>query len=299
MLLYRLVSPSNTAQHPLKHTIVGVVPRRAIYSKLNSFKERAIFLDNRSHGLRKPVVDYWSDQPADIRAITDKDAFNAACSTIANAETIITQGEIKNAFNKYYNYAVYAYDTSDDNIMNTRKAMSLLRAYNAKYNGLSKSDNGSRIGYFTAAPTNDELQVIFNPILAEFTPGMSDREKAEICVQEIVDRFDYEVGGGFSWENGKTTGDCNDYANATMEVLQAAGIPNIGIITADTANGAHGWVQALIDGEWVVIDASAVENGYPVIMSFAEHARACGYDVSLNDTGSANIARALIEAAGK
>lgn len=148
-------------------------------------------------------------------------------------------------------------------------------------------------------PTRDELQTIFEPIFSSFTSTMSDREKAEICVQEIVDRFDYEVGGGFTWTNGKTTGDCNNYANATMQILQAAGIPNIGIISANTANGTNGWVQALIDGEWVIIDASAVENGYPIIMSFSEHAQACWYDDSVNDVDNIKIARALIEVAGK
>lgn len=242
----------------------------------------------------KPVVDYWSSQSADIKALTDKDAFNAACSTIANTETIITQGEIKSGVNKYFNYAVYESDTSDSAKMNVNKAMVGLYGNGVSYAPKTVSKSG--ISYYIANPTSDALMEIFEPIFAKFTPGMSDRQKATICVQEIVDRFDYEVGGGFTWENGKLTGDCADYANATKNIFQAAGIPTIGTVAADTANGAHGWVQAYIDGEWVIVDASAVENGHPMFMSFSQHANLCGYDSSKNDAPSIKIARALIAA---
>lgn len=242
----------------------------------------------------KPVVDYWSSQSADIKALTDKDAFNAACSTIANTETIITQGEIKSGVNKYFNYAVCEYDTSDPAKMNVNKAMSLMSGDNVKYGSRGSTKNGFL--YYIANPTSDKLMEIFEPIFAKFTPGMTDREKATICVQAVIDRFDYEVNGDFTWENGKQTGDCNDYANAIRAILQAAGIPSIGNVTSDTSYGGHAWAQALIDGEWVVIDGPAVENGHPMFMSFSQHANLYGYNSSDNNVDSIKIARALLEA---
>lgn len=261
-------------------------------SVVGTISDTPVTLSLETH---KPVVDYWSDQPAEIRAITDKDAFNAACSTIANTETIVTQGEMKNGINRYFNYAVFQPDSKDPLKLSVNKAMNLLRGNEVKYSAAGNKN----VGFYKVAPTRESLQTIFAPIFAKFTPGMSDREKATICVQAVVDRFEYKAGGTFNWENGRTEGDCNDYANVTMDILQAAGIPNIGIIGADTANGAHGWIQALIDGEWVVIDSSAVENGYPIFMSFTEHAGACGYDASINNSDNIKVARALIETAGK
>lgn len=263
-------------------------------SVVGTISDTPVTLSLETH---KPVVDYWSDQPAEIRAITDKDAFNAACSTIANAETIITQGEInKIGVNKYYNYAVFADDASKkDKIDMVWKAISLMHSNKANYGGgVTKG-----IGYFKATPISDSLQEIFAPIFAKFTPGMSDREKATICVQAVVDRFEYKAGGTFNWENGRTEGDCDSYANATLQILQAAGISCTGVIAADTSYGPHGWIQALIDGEWVIIDGPSVENGHPMFRSFADHAAGYGYDASLNNKDVDVIARALIDIADK
>lgn len=265
-------------------------------SVVGTISDTPVTLSLETH---KPVVDYWSDQPAEIRAITDKDAFNAACSTIANTETIVTQGELNNGVNKYFNYAVFAKDYNDAGKTTVNKAMGLLNGNGVSYSSKNVVPAKLGISYFIANPTSDSLQAIFAPIFAKFTPGMSDREKATICVQAVVDRFEYKAGGTFNWENGRTEGDCNDYANVTMSILQAAGIPNIGIITADTSYGAHGWIQALIDGEWVIIDGPSVENGHPMFRSFADHAAGYGYDASINNHDNIKVARALIETAGK
>lgn len=263
-------------------------------SVVGTISDTPVTLSLETH---KPVVDYWSDQPAEIRAITDKDAFNAACSTIANTETIVTQGEMKNGVNKYFNYAVFSRDLNDAKKMIVNKAMGSLRGDSVKYGPAGNSRNG--IGYYTAVPTTDELQEIFAPIFAKFTLGMSDREKATICVQAVVDRFEYKAGGTFNWENGRTEGDCDSYANATLQILQAAGISCTGVIAADTSYGPHGWIQALIDGEWVIIDGPSVENGHPMFRSFVDHASGYGYDASINDHDNIKVARALIEVAGK
>ena len=261
-------------------------------SVVGTISDTPVTLSLETH---KPVVDYWSDQPAEIRAITDKDAFNAACSTIANTETIVTQGEMKNGINKYFNYAVFQPDRKDPLKLSVNKAMNLLRGNEVKYSAAGNKN----VGFYKVAPTRESLQTIFAPIFAKFTPGMSDREKATICVQAVVDRFEYKAGGTFNWENGRTEGDCNDYANVTMDILQAAGIPTVGLITGDTAYGGHAWLQARIDGEWVIIDGPAVEKGHPYFMSFAEHASLYKYDVSTNDAGSADLARVLIDMADK
>ena len=50
----------------------------------------------------------------------------------------------------------------------------------------------------------DELATIFAPIFARFPSNATGKQKVEICVKEIVDRFDYETGTAdaiFSWED--------------------------------------------------------------------------------------------------
>ncbi len=42
----------------------------------------------------KPIVDYWSEQSDEIKALTDKDAFNAAVDTLVHSDIIIHQGEL-------------------------------------------------------------------------------------------------------------------------------------------------------------------------------------------------------------
>ena len=54
-----------------------------------------------------------------------------------------------------------------------------------------------------------QLEEIFSPIFARFPSNATDKQKVEICVKEIVDRFDYETGtagAGFDWINGDTKG---------------------------------------------------------------------------------------------
>ena len=81
------------------------------------------------------------------------------------------------------------------------------------------------------------------------------------------------------------------------QILAAAGLPNINM-AGQTSAGGHAWVQAKLDGQWVVIDGTMAETGFDNggIMSFAEHESIAGYS-GLNDTDGVKVARALIDAA--
>src|SRR5699024_9308915 len=41
-----------------------------------------------SYETHKPVTDYWSDAPSDIRAITDQETYNAAVQTLRDKDII-------------------------------------------------------------------------------------------------------------------------------------------------------------------------------------------------------------------
>ena len=236
----------------------------------------------------KPIVDYWSEQSDEIKALADKDRFNAAVDTLVHRDTIIHQGELVGTVNKYYNYAVFTKDITDGTV-NVTKAMSSLHAYGTqfpdKYTG--------EFGYFSVRPISDELNEIFAPIFAQFTDGISDREKVEICVKAVCDRVSYEVSGGFSWTNGKTTGDCDDYAMAIKQIVGAAGIPAF-IVNSTTKNGAHAWVHAYVDGEWVILDGVATDVGDDAILSMSYHEQDWGYKHEVNVKP---VTHALIETA--
>ena len=240
----------------------------------------------------KPIVDYWSEQSDEIKALADKDRFNAAVDTLVHRDTIIHEGELVGTVNKYYNYAVFTKDITDGTV-NVTKAMSSLHAYGTqfpdKYTG--------EFGYFSVRPISDELNEIFAPIFAQFTDGMSDREKVEICVKAVCDRFDYAMvtGQGFDWTNGLTTGDCDNFSSAINEILGAAGIPCFKL-AGTVRDGEHSWNQAYIDGEWLIIDGGAADVGYGMTMTMPAHEKLYGYAHKLNEKP---VTHALVETAEK
>lgn len=251
-----------------------------------------------------PVVDYWSDLPEDVKELCNQDAYNALCQTIADTE-LITSGELVRGVNKYYNYAVYSRDTSDVKNMNVNGVCSLLNncgvRYNAqsvgvRYNSQSVPNDG--LIFFTASPFDSELTAVLDPIVAGIPAGASDREIVEYCVQEVIDRFDYEVSGGFNWLNGKTTGDCDDYSMALKQLLSEAGIPSFET-GGEVTGGSHVWLRVYIrngnGGNWYIVDGPAAEVGYSKIMTFAEHEKLYGYDHSLNDSDLSKIAMSIVE----
>lgn len=69
------------------------------------------------------------------------------------------------------------------------------------------------------------------------------------------------------------------------------------MFSGTVSNGAHAWNMAYADGEWVIVDATAAEFGYPQYMSMSEHEKLYGYSHSLNDGIRAQIWKALIVAA--
>lgn len=242
----------------------------------------------------KPVVDYWSEQSATVKAAADKDAFNAAMDTLIHSDMIVNEGEVVGNINKYYNYAVFGNDSAQETI-NVSKAMRILYAYGAQFPGKYASD----YGYFTVRPISDDLNAIFAPIFANFTDDMSDMEKVEICVKEVCRRFDYGAASpGFSWTNGKTTGDCDNFSRAIQQILGAAGIPCYQV-KGTVRDGAHAWNHAYVDGEWVIIDGGAADVGYGTTMTMAAHEKLYGYSHSLNTSDGNQILHALVETAEK
>lgn len=243
-----------------------------------------------------PVVDYWSQQPMEIRNISDRDSFNAACQTIHDSKMILTQGEI-NALgrNLYYNYSVVA-DKPAATQKNVVDAMGALCGYSGDYGA-----QGTGCLFFTIRPlrTATTSAPRFASTIAQIkaNPGMSDMEKARLCVKAVCDQIDYALNGGASWDNGKPTGDCESYARMLNQILSAAGIPNMNI-AGPTNEGPHAWVQAKLDGQWYALDGTVADAGYDNggIMSFAEFERIWG-SYGVNDRDAYKVARALIDTA--
>lgn len=241
----------------------------------------------------KPIEDFWSEQSGEIKELSDKDAFNAAVDTLIHSDLILYEGNLKGSVNKNYNYAVYARELKDNQVT-VNKAAGGLYAYGAQFGTKSTTE----YTYFTARNFTTQLESVFHPIFSKFTDGMSDREKVEICVKAVCDRFDYATvtGQGFDWTNGITTGDCDNFSRAINEILGAAGIPCYQV-KGDVRDGAHAWNHAYVDGEWVIIDGGAADVGYGTTMSMAEHERLYGYSHSLNTGGEIDVTQALIETA--
>ena len=114
-----------------------------------------------------------------------------------------------------------------------------------------------------------------------------------MCINAVCEQLSYtEYGGSASWANGGTTANCTGFARMLNDLLSAAGIPNMNL-----AGSGHAWVQAKLDGQWYVLDATMVEVGYTSgITSFAEHEKLFNYS-GLNNTDVAKVARALIDTA--
>lgn len=244
-----------------------------------------------------PIVDYWAQQSMEIRNISDRDSFNAACQTIHDSKIILTQGEFSGRVNKYYHYAVVA-NPDSQTAKNVTGAMGALCGYGGDYG--SYGTTGYFV-YYLAVPIGTHVTSVpeFAATIAQIkaNPGMSDMEKARLCVKAVCDKIDYEVNGGANWQNGKPTGDCESYARMLNTILSAAGIPNMNI-AGPTNEGPHAWVQAKLDGQWYALDGTVADAGYDNggIMSFAEFERIWG-SYGVNDRDAYRVAHALIDTA--
>lgn len=245
-----------------------------------------------SYATHKPVDDYWSKQSEAVKAATDKDAFNAAVNTLIHAEEI-AKNSSGMKINPYFNYAVYAENPTTKEMKNATAALGSIFAYGSKFG--AKNANGTFVCNAYRI-SDDEVQAV-SEATSKFTDGMSDKEKIKICVDLITKKFSYDANGkGFSWDRGGTSGVCDHFANATNDILGIAGIP-VFMVSGDVSNGAHSWNMAYADGEWIIVDATAAEYGYPQYMSMSEHEKLYGYNHSLNDNIRIQISKALVEAA--
>lgn len=245
-----------------------------------------------SYATHKPTVDFWSKQSDTVKNATDKDAFNAAVNTLINAE-MISENSTGMQANPNFNYAVFAEGSTNSKMNTVTTALSSTYAYGCKFS-IEKVD-GCYV--YNAYSFNDKDVAAVSEATSKFTSSMSDKEKIKICVDLITKKFNYGEGqGGFSWSGGGTTGICDDFAIATHTILGIAGIPTIKV-SGDVSNGAHTWNQAYADGEWIIVDSTAAEYGYPQYMSMSEHEKLYGYSNSLNNATRTQVKRALVEAA--
>lgn len=245
-----------------------------------------------SYATHKPTVDFWSKQSDTVKNATDKDAFNAAVNTLINAEKI-SENSSGLKINPNFNYAVYAENKTTSEKSEVTQALSSIFAYGTKFS--TKKVDGCYV--YNAYNISDAEVEAVSEATSKFTSSMSDKEKVKICVDLITSKFSYGAGqGGFSWTDGGTTGVCNDFAIATHTILGIAGIPTV-IVSGDVSNGAHAWNQAYADGEWIIVDSTAAEYGYPQYMSMSEHEKLYGYAHTSNNTKRTQIQRALVEAA--
>ena len=288
------VPPPVVDPDPVKPNPVDPKPSDSV---VGTMSDTPVTLSLDTH---KPIHDYWSSQDADVKALVDKDCFNAAVQSMRDAEMILTQGEFGTRYNNknvnlYYNYAMYDYNVTDVTFMhNVVRPLAGYGYGNYAYNLI----NG--VGTFRIAKQAeaDELATVFAPIFARFPSNATDKQKVEICVKEIVDRFDYETGTAgaiFSWTNGKTKGNCESYTRAASQILAAAGIPNIQVAMG-TYLGPHAAVLAYVDGDWYVIDGTCTEVGYDAILTVSEHMGIWKSSASSYNTDSIKVAKALIEA---
>ena len=275
----------------------------ANYGPVGTMSDFKVTLSLDTH---KPIHDYWSQQSADVKALIGKDIFNCVVQSMKDSEMIMTQGEFGTgrrgkSRNLYYNYAVYEDDMTSQSLIAQAGLWMSGPGYPVGV-GTTYVDNGAqptlRIGSLNRHPDADQLSTIFAPIFARFPANATDKQKVDICVQEIVNRFDYETGtpgAGFNWLNGDTKGNCENYTRTASQILAAAGIPNFQL-GGMVSNGAHAWLQAYVDGKWCIVDATAAEYGYSATMTFSEHEKLYGYSHASNEADETKVARALVEA---
>lgn len=283
-------SPTTTKPDTTKPTPTPSAPGGdGVSSVVGTVSSEPVTLSYATH---KPVDDYWSNQSDAVKNATDKDAFNAAVNTLINAEKI-SENSTSRKINPNFNYAVYVEGTPTQKMNKTTAPFSSIFAYGSRFG--AEVANGTFV--CNAYSMSDKEIAAVAEAINKFTAGMSDKEKIKICVDLITQKFSYDAnGGGFSWTRGGTAGVCDDFSIATRTILGVAGIP-VFSLTGDVSNGPHAWNMAYADGEWVIVDATAAEFGYPQYMSMSEHEKLYGYSHSLNTGINTQIRQALIEAA--
>lgn len=261
-------------------------------SKVGTLSDTPVTLSYATHA---PIVDYWSNAPADVKEITDKDAFNAAVQTLKDQKIIRDPKVLVKGVNPYYNYAVFKRDGSEKQI-NVTATITNMSAAGTGVSSRVLTNAGNKIGIITANYSQEEHDVI-DPIIANMPSG-SDFEKSEYLVRAVCDRIDYKINGGADWTNGKTIGDCNDYSGMVAALFNAAGIPQISV-----SNYGHAWLYAYLDGGWYCVDGTGVEVGdikqaHMPEDQYFEH-WGFGSNYMSKNSNIVKIGMALIEAAHK
>lgn len=247
-----------------------------------------------------PITEYWASLPMDVRNICDRNYFNSAIQTVKDSQKILSEGEFfsalaYNSLNQYYNYAVVEYNSANT-ATNVDYAVGLLSC-GGVYKAWGSSSRGYRI--FTVKPLDDATMAVIAPIMARISPDMSDRQKAEFCVDAVCAQIDYEINGGANWTNGKETAGCEGYASMLKTLLCAAGIPAINC-SGTVSGGAHAWLQVKLKDEdnWVILDGTITEyNPNVKVMTFSEHEGYYNYNHSLNEADTILVARAIVDTA--
>lgn len=261
-------------------------------SKVGTLSDTPVTLSYATHA---PIVDYWSAAPADVKEITDKDAFNAAVQSLKDQKIIRDPKVLVKGVNPYYNYAVFKRDGSEKQI-NVTATITNMSAAGTGVSSKALTNAGNKIGIITANYSQEEHDVI-DPIIANMPSG-SDFEKSEYLVRAVCDRIDYKINGGADWTNGKTIGDCNDYSGMVAALFNAAGIPQISV-----SNYGHAWLYAYLDGGWYCVDGTGVEVGdikqaHMPEDQYFEH-WGFGSNYMSKNSNIVKIGMALIEAAHK
>lgn len=284
-------SPTTTKPDTTKPTQTPSAPGGdGVSSVVGTVSSEPVTLSYATH---KPVDDYWSNQTDAVKNATDKDAFNAAVNTLVHAEEIAKNSSVMR-INPYFNYAVYSEEATETSKMRETMA-ALFSICDNGYKFAAISANG--VCVCNAFSMSDKEIAAVTEATNKFTAGMSDKEKIKTCVDLITKKFSYDANGkGFSWRSGGTSGVCDHFANATDTILGISGIP-VFMVSGNVSNGAHAWNMAYADGEWIIVDATAAEYGYPQYMSMSEHEKLYGYNHSLNNGTRTQVQRALIEAA--
>lgn len=270
------------------------IPSTPVGSLVGTMSSTRLNLGKNDVASHAPITDYWAQQPMEIRNISDRDSFNAACQTIKDSNMILTQGEFKLAMNTFYHYAM-ASEVSNEAQDNVDGAMGALCGYGGDYN---PSGMGYRIYFIRPLATATTSAPRFASTIAQINanPSMTDKEKATLCVTAVCQQIDYKSNGGASWSNGLGQGDCESYARMLNQILSAAGLPSINM-GGTVAAGPHAWVQVKLDGQWYVMDGTITENNpSATVFTFAEHESKYNYS-GLNNTDVVKVARALIDAA--
>ena len=232
-------------------------------SPVGTMSDTPVTLSLETHA---PVVDYWSSQSAEVKALVDQRVFNAAVQSMRDAEMVIEDGRQgttwkDKAVNPYYNYATCDSASKGVSLVSDTLGASRINACGDYF--YSVTYNVTKNVYAPVKDSDsDKLAEVFAPIFTRFPANATDRQKVEICMKEIADRFDYvESGGGFDWLNGKTQGNCMSFAYATENILAAAGIPTYHVV-GHANGGAHAWTLAYVDGDWYYVDGTDADSGW-------------------------------------